>query len=66
MICYRDMTFCPFHADCGKAPDCSRPLTKEVEAKAREWWGKDGAPIAQYTEKPPCHEPAIIRGGDAW
>lgn len=56
MICYRDMTFCKHHADCAKAADCSRPLTAEVEAAAKDWWGgKDGAPIAVFVDKPDCH-----------
>ena len=55
MICFRDMTFCPFYEDCAKAKDCNRPLTEEVERQAFEWWGSDDAPIAQWTEKPDCH-----------
>ena len=57
MICFRDMTFCDYWRDCKNAPDCHRPLTDKVLADARVWWGKDGAPIAVYTEKPKCHEP---------
>lgn len=56
MICYRDMTFCPFYSDCAKAKDCHRPLTQEVKAAADKWWGEEGAPIAIFSEKPVCHE----------
>jgi len=55
MMCFRDMTFCPFWRDCTAVGECSRPLTDEVVAAARRWWGKDGAPIAQFVEKPACH-----------
>ena len=59
MICFRDMTFCDYWRDCKNAPDCHRPLTDKVLADARAWWGKDGAPIAVYTEKPECHSAAM-------
>lgn len=57
MICYRDMTFCPFHADCSGADTCGRALTEEVRAKAKAWWGgmEDGPPICVFTDKPSCH-----------
>lgn len=56
MICYRDMTFCPFWRDCAKAADCYRPLTPEVQKAADEWWGEDGAPIVLFASPPSCHE----------
>lgn len=56
MIGYRDMTFCEHWRDCAKASKCHRPLTVEVQAAARQWWGKEGAPIAVFTEQPTCHE----------
>jgi hypothetical protein len=56
MICYRDMTFCPFWENCKNAEDCHRPLTEEVENKAKEWWGKEGAPICVYVKEPNCYE----------
>lgn len=43
MICYRDMTFCS--SDC-KNTSCSRNLTPDVTARARQWWGGDDTPIA--------------------
>ncbi len=55
MICFRDMTFCPFYDDCALASQCHRPLTPEVVAAAHKWWGSDKAPIAQFVDKPKCH-----------
>ena len=54
MLCYKDMTFCPFYEDCKQATECHRPLTPEVIKQATEWWGGDDAPIAQFAEKPYC------------
>ncbi len=54
MICYKDMTFCPFHETC--ADPCSRALTDEVRAAAERWWGKPEAPIAVFTDIPKCHD----------
>jgi len=51
MVCYRDMTFCPFHGDCTHAPDCHRPLTEEVMARA----AAAKMPICRYADKPRCH-----------
>jgi hypothetical protein len=61
MIGFRDMTFCDHWRDCAKAAKCHRPLTPEVEAAARRWWGKDSAPIAVFTDKPGCHEAQEIK-----
>lgn len=55
MICFRDMTFCPFWQDCDKAANCHRPLTDHVVERAKVWWGSDDAPIARFSEKPDCH-----------
>ena len=55
MMCYKDMTFCPFHADCAKAATCHRPLTDEVRAAAAAWWPEGDAPICVFTEPPDCH-----------
>lgn len=57
MMCYKDMTWCPFFGDCKKANECDRPLTAEVIIAAKAWWGKDDPPICVFTEKPSCHEP---------
>jgi hypothetical protein len=56
MTGFRDMTFCTYYHDCAAAPRCHRPLTPDVQAAARAWWGKDGAPIVTFVEKPKCHE----------
>ena len=52
MMCYKDITFCPF-LKC-TTQTCDRRLTDEVKADARKWWGKEGAPIATYTTVPEC------------
>jgi hypothetical protein len=61
MICYRDMTFCDHWRDCAAASTCHRPLTPEVAAAARKWWGADDAPIAVFVERPQCHQPVSVR-----
>lgn len=57
MICFRDMTFCPYWRDCDLAEECRRPLTDAVRAEAAAWWGegKGEPPIMQYASKPTCH-----------
>jgi hypothetical protein len=55
VMCFRDMTFCDHWKDCAKANDCPRPLTPEIAAAARKWWGADDAPIAVFVETPRCH-----------
>ena len=54
MICYRDMTFCPYHLLCKNGHTCERAMTKEVYEGANRWWGRSGAPIAYYGELPEC------------
>ena len=54
MICFRDRTFCPFYEKCGDGLACPRALTPQIIEKAKEWWCKDGAPIARFAEKPEC------------
>lgn len=44
---YRDMTFCRGDG-CQNFSTCFRALTPEVERKAKEWWGGDGAPICEW------------------
>lgn len=51
---YRDMTFCPFHKECKEGKDCHRALTKEVLEAAEKRWGKEGAPISHFLDKPKC------------
>lgn len=57
MMGFRDMTFCPFYADCADAATCPRALTPAVHDAAAKWWGKPGAPIAVFTAQPSCHKP---------
>lgn len=54
MMCYRDMTFCPYFKECKEGGLCSRALTDEVKENAKKWWGKEGAPICRFIEKPEC------------
>jgi len=56
MICYKDMTFCPFWDDCKQGEKCDRALTDEVCADAMAWWQGQDPPICQYTDKPECWE----------
>ena len=58
MICYRDMTFCPFWEQCANGVGCHSALTPKVKEGARKWWEavSDSPPIAQYTDKPNCFE----------
>jgi len=56
MICYKDMTFCPYWKDCNKGNKCHRALTDKVIQDANKWWKGDGAPVCQYAEKPECFE----------
>jgi hypothetical protein len=51
MMCYKDMTFCPFFGNCAKRDTCHRPLTTEVVIAAE----KLGLPVSQFAEKPECH-----------
>lgn len=53
MMCYRDMTFCPFHLGCAKGSTCPRAYTDAVKSGAREWMGDD-APVCLYAERPDC------------
>lgn len=64
MLCYEDKTFCEFYKDCRDQDTCSRPLTKEVEAAANEWWKSFDlpdvpTPISLYWNKPECHREQI-------
>ena len=54
MMCFGDKTWCPF-LKCHDI-DCERRLTDKVRQRARVWWGKDGAPICQFADKPSCYE----------
>jgi len=54
MICFRDRCFCPFYKECWHGDDCRIALTSKVEKEADIWWGKPGAPIDIFVEKPIC------------
>ena len=54
MLCYRDMTFCPYWKKCAGGKGCFRALTKEVKAKSI----LIGLPICQFADKPDCYEEA--------
>lgn len=58
MICYRDRTYCT--APCA-TEDCDRKLTDVVLKDAREWWGKDGAPIARADLSGHCGDFVEVR-----
>ena len=51
MICYKDMTFCPYWEDC-KEKDCPRALTPDVCERANDI----GLPICEFANKPDCWE----------
>lgn len=56
MLCYGDRTYCSFFEKCKNGDNCSRALNKNVLDGALKWWGKPGAPICQYVDKPKCFE----------
>ena len=58
MMCYRDRTFCDFYKECADGKSCDRALTPEVQEGADKWWGKDGAPICIFVNKPECFKGA--------
>lgn len=55
IICYRDMTFCPFYKDCKSNIDCHRALTPEVLKAAKEY----GLGVDQFSDLPECFEPRV-------
>lgn len=56
MLCYKDMTFCPFSSNCVKGEGCSRALTTEILEAAEKWWGEVGAPVCAFSAEPQCFE----------
>jgi ribosome-associated protein YbcJ (S4-like RNA binding protein) len=56
MMCYRDMTFCPYWKSCKDGKNCPRALTAEVEESAN----KTGLLIDQWCEKPECFKKYIL------
>lgn len=64
MMCYRDKTYCEFYQNCKDGNNCHRSLTPDVKRDADKWWGKPGAPISVFTEKPSCFL-CVSRKGDS-
>jgi len=54
MMCYKDITFCPFYGECAVGSTCRVALTPKVEEDAKKWWGDDNPPISIYLDKPEC------------
>ena len=54
MMCYKDMTFCPYYPLCKDGLSCPRALTDQVYADAVHWWGDSQPPIMRYAETPEC------------
>lgn len=54
MLCYRDMTFCPFWRECEDGNDCGRAWTSDVQEKARA----AGLPSCQFSSRPECFKKA--------
>jgi hypothetical protein len=52
MMCYRDMTFCAFHAGCLSGDTCPRALTEDIIRQANEWI--ENVPVCVYMDKPEC------------
>lgn len=50
MLCYKDMTFCPYWRECANGKTCIRAITDAVVADA----ARIGLGICQFTEKPEC------------
>jgi hypothetical protein len=50
MICYKDMTFCPFHERCSEGATCRRALTPGVTDGAK----RAGVGIASFSVEPDC------------
>lgn len=54
MICYRDMTFCPFWEECADS-DCPRATTDKVREAAKAI----GLPICFFANKPDCFKEVV-------
>jgi hypothetical protein len=54
MICYKDMTFCPFYKECKDGSECPRAVTIEIKNDAKKWLNVYPPLICQYTDKPNC------------
>ena len=59
MICYKDITFCPYYLLCKtwQSKGCKVALTPDIEKDAEKWaidCGFKDVPIAVYTTFPEC------------
>ena len=52
MICYKDMTFCPFHEECKLGVMCPRRYSTDVQEKVKE----SGMCVSLFADKPNCFE----------
>jgi len=50
MLCYRDRTFCSFHATCLYGGDCPRAYTDKVKTDADAF----GLGVSVFMDKPEC------------
>ena len=50
MICYRDMTFCPYYAQCESGFTCYRAYTVNVRKMAKS----STLPVAVFNEPSEC------------
>lgn len=65
MICYKDMTFCPFYTRCKEGLGCARAFTPTIKHRAetfgKEQGFKDGFPVSQFIDPPKCLKPIETR-----
>lgn len=50
MICYKDMTFCPYFRECIDGDECFRALHDDIIQECTRL----GLSISQFIEKPEC------------
>jgi hypothetical protein len=50
MMCYKDMTFCPFYDKCRDGKSCDRALTDKVVADSVRY----DMPISRFVNQPDC------------
>lgn len=68
MLCYRDITFCPYYMDCEEGNDCPRALKPHIIGKAAE----AGLEISVYLDRPECftakRKPLSgqVKGAEEW
>ena len=55
---FRDITFCKVYKGCKDGDTCHRALTDKVKEDAKKWWGKEGAPMSVFVDKPNCYKQA--------